>query len=186
MSFFFFFSYFEWMNWVRTSFPMLSLPNQHLFLKVKEICIICVRWFCNFFCPTLKIGSIVVCVVMNKGGLCPVGGVIRVLLGCGSGKGRVMSHVRAVVDTHNELYVSIWFAGVLPSVMFLFVRTAKIAWSSPPKHNNAAEHCNNNDIAVQCNICLGCLCNDALPIWSKLRFTVFDEFRWMCDLLFLN
>jgi hypothetical protein len=60
------------------------------------------------FCPIFKIGSIVVCVVMNTGGLCPVGGVIRALLGCGAGKGHVMSHVACCgEDTHNELYVSI-------------------------------------------------------------------------------
>lgn len=60
------------------------------------------------FCPVFKIRGIVVCVTMNTGGLVPGGGVIRALLGCRAGKGRVMSHVACCgEDTHNELYVSI-------------------------------------------------------------------------------
>jgi len=68
---------------------------------------------------------------MSTGGLCPVGGVIRALLCCGAGKGRVMSHVACRgEDTHNELYVSIGFAGLLPSffppkVMLVCVRGTK-------------------------------------------------------------
>jgi hypothetical protein len=46
----------------------------------------------------------------------PGGGVIRALLGCGAGKGCVMSHVACRgEDTHNELYVSIWFTLLFPS-----------------------------------------------------------------------
>lgn len=79
----------------------------------------CVDSVFFFFGPAFKIGSIVVCVVMNTGGLCPVGGVIRALLCCGAGKGRVMSHVACCgEDTHNELYVSIGFAGLSSSFFF--------------------------------------------------------------------
>jgi len=57
---------------------------------------------------------------MNTGGLCPVGGVIRALLCCVAGKGRVKSHVACCgEDTHNELYVSIGFAGWLSSFFHL-------------------------------------------------------------------
>lgn len=54
-----------------------------------------------------KIRAIVVCEVMNTGGLDPGGGVIRALLGCGAGKGRVVSHVACRgEDTHGEVALS--------------------------------------------------------------------------------
>lgn len=107
---------FEWMNLVQPLPPPSISQSSYIPKGKKNICYICAFIPQSFFVLHLRYEPLSSVCRWTQVGCSRAGVSLGRCWPVRAGKGRVMSHVACCgQDTHNVLYVSIWFALLFPS-----------------------------------------------------------------------